>query len=238
MAHTTALAVIDAHAAYGPIEVLHGVSLTVRAKQIVCLIGANGAGKTTLMRLLSGSIVCSTGSIHLFGRDVTAMPPHSRVRAGLSLVPEGRQVFASLSVEDNLLLGGYVRTSAERRKSLDEAYELFPVLAQKRGEVAGTLSGGQQQMLAISRALMSRPSLVLLDEPSMGLAPLLIAEVFARIALLRERGASVLIVEQNAQAALSLADYGYVMEGGRIVLSNRAAVLLGDERVQQHYLGS
>jgi branched-chain amino acid transport system ATP-binding protein len=233
----TALEVSGVQAGYGPVAVLHDISLIVPAKQMVCLIGANGAGKSTLMRVLTGTLPCAKGALRLFGKDMAGLLPHRRVRAGVSLVPEGRQVFGALSVEDNLLLGGFTRTAPERADGLGQAYSAFPALAEKRRTVAGLLSGGQQQMLAIGRALMARPSLLLLDEPSMGLAPLLIAEVFARIARLRDDGLAVLIVEQNAEAALAIADQGYVMEQGRVAMSGDAATLLRDPRVQDYYLG-
>jgi len=231
-----ALEVSGLRAGYGRIEALHGIDLQVGAGELVALVGANGAGKTTLLRAVSGLIRGSAGSVRLFGREIARDSADARVRAGLAQVLEGRQVFGPLSVQDNLLLGGYTR--AERRaQRLDEMYALFPVLGEKRLLAAGTLSGGQQQMLAIARALMCEPRMLLLDEPSMGLAPLLVREIFGVIARLKSRGIPILLVEQNAHAALSVADRGYVLETGAIALGGPAAQLLGDERVKAAYLG-
>ncbi|MGQ2999269.1 ABC transporter ATP-binding protein [Variovorax sp.] len=231
-----ALEVGGLRAGYGRIEALHGIDLQVGAGELVALVGANGAGKTTLLRAVSGLIRGSAGSVRLFGREIARDSADARVRAGLAQVLEGRQVFGPLSVQDNLLLGGYTR--AERRaQRLDEMYALFPVLGEKRLLAAGTLSGGQQQMLAIARALMCEPRMLLLDEPSMGLAPLLVKEIFGVIARLKSRGIPILLVEQNAHAALSVADRGYVLETGAIALGGPAAQLLGDERVKAAYLG-
>jgi branched-chain amino acid transport system ATP-binding protein len=231
-----ALEVGGLRAGYGRIEALHGIDLQVGAGELVALVGANGAGKTTLLRAVSGLIRGSAGSVRLFGREIARDSADARVRAGLAQVLEGRQVFGPLSVQDNLLLGGYTR--AERRaQRLDEMYALFPVLGEKRLLAAGTLSGGQQQMLAIARALMCEPRMLLLDEPSMGLAPLLVKEIFGVIARLKSRGIPILLVEQNAHAALSVADRGYVLETGTIALGGPAAQLLGDERVKAAYLG-
>jgi len=231
-----ALEVSGLRAGYGRIEALHGIDLQVGAGELVALVGANGAGKTTLLRAVSGLIRGSAGSVRLFGREIARDSADARVRAGLAQVLEGRQVFGPLSVQDNLLLGGYTR--AERRaQRLDEMYALFPVLGEKRLLAAGTLSGGQQQMLAIARALMCEPRMLLLDEPSMGLAPLLVKEIFGVIARLKSRGIPILLVEQNAHAALSVADRGYVLETGAVALGGPAAQLLGDERVKAAYLG-
>lgn len=224
-------------AQYGRIRALDGVSLRVAEGALVALIGANGAGKTTLLRTLSGIRPAVEGTVRFGGADLTRAPTQARVRAGLAQVPEGRQVFGPMSVEDNVRLGGYLRSKADVTRSLEHAYELFPVLRDKRGEAAGMLSGGQQQMLAIGRALMSAPRLLLLDEPSMGLAPKLVEEVFATIGRLRSEGVSVLLVEQNATAALAIADYGYVLETGRIVLEGSGAQLRGDAQVREAYLG-
>ncbi|TAL65422.1 MAG: ABC transporter ATP-binding protein [Burkholderiaceae bacterium] len=221
---------------YGEVEVLHGVNLTLQSGQIATLVGGNGAGKTTLLRTISGLIRARSGQVELFGQNISRMRADSRVRAGLAQVLEGRQVFGPLSVEDNLRLGGYVQPG-NSIEQLEAMYRLFPVLKQKRLLAAGTLSGGQQQMLAIARALMSRPKVLLLDEPSMGLAPLFVREIFAVIADLRRTGIPILLVEQNAQAALSIADHGYVLETGRIALSASAKALLIDERVKTSYLG-
>jgi branched-chain amino acid transport system ATP-binding protein len=222
---------------YGRIRALDGVTIHVPEGALVALIGANGAGKTTLLRTLSGIQPAIEGSVRFGGVDITAAPTQARVRAGLAQVPEGRQVFGPMSVEDNLRLGGYLRPKAEVARGLDHAYELFPVLRDKRTEAAGMLSGGQQQMLAIGRALMSAPKLLLLDEPSMGLAPKLVAEVFATIERLRREGVSVLLVEQNAAAALAIADHGYVLETGRIVLQGSGGELRDNAQVREAYLG-
>ena len=223
-------------AGYGPIEALHGVDLELGRGQLVALVGANGAGKTTLLRAISGLVRTRGGAVRLCGRDVTHASPDQRVRAGLAQVLEGRQMFAPLSVEDNLLLGGYVR-GRDAGEQLDAMYALFPVLKQRRRTAAGTLSGGQQQMLAIARALMSRPRLLLLDEPSMGLAPRLVGEILGVIERLRDEGVPILLVEQNARAALAIADRGYVLETGRVTVGGAARDLLRDERVKAAYLG-
>ena len=233
---SAALEVKGLFAGYGRIEALHGIDLRVGQGELVALVGANGAGKTTLLRAVSGLLRASAGSVTLFGREITRDSADARVRSGLSQVLEGRQVFGPLSVQDNLLLGGYTR-AARRQERLAEMYALFPVLEEKRLLAAGTLSGGQQQMLAIARALMSEPRVLLLDEPSMGLAPLLVKEIFGVIARLKARGIPILLVEQNAHAALSVADRGYVLETGAIALGGPAAQLLGDERVKAAYLG-
>ena len=232
----TALEVRGLVAGYGRIEALHGIDLRVGHGELVALVGANGAGKTTLLRAVSGLIKAGAGSVTLFGREIGRDSADARVRAGLSQVLEGRQVFGPMSVQDNLLLGGYTRPDG-RQQRLAEMYALFPVLEEKRLLAAGTLSGGQQQMLAIARALMSEPKVLLLDEPSMGLAPLLVKEIFGVIARLKARGIPILLVEQNAHAALSVADVGYVLETGAIALGGPAAQLLGDERVKAAYLG-
>ncbi|MEZ2295255.1 ABC transporter ATP-binding protein [Variovorax sp. RCC_210] len=232
----TALEVRGLFAGYGRIEALHGIDLRVGQGELVALVGANGAGKTTLLRAVSGLIKASAGSVTLFGREIGRDSADARVRAGLSQVLEGRQVFGPMSVQDNLLLGGYTRPDG-RPQRLAEMYALFPVLEEKRLLAAGTLSGGQQQMLAIARALMSEPKVLLLDEPSMGLAPLLVKEIFGVIARLKARGIPILLVEQNAHAALSVADVGYVLETGAIALGGPAAQLLRDERVKAAYLG-
>jgi branched-chain amino acid transport system ATP-binding protein len=222
---------------YGWIQALHGVDLAVAEGELVALVGANGAGKTTLLRTLCGLQKASAGSISLQHRDITHLAAERRVRLGIAQVPEGRQVFGPMSVRDNLELGAYSRPAAEMRESLDQMYAMFPVLREMRGRPAGALSGGQQQMLAIARALMARPRLLLLDEPSMGLAPLLVAEVFDTISRLKGQGITIFLVEQNAQSALTIADRGYVIETGRIVLSGSGAQLLNDESVRAAYLG-
>ena len=222
---------------YGRIPALAGVSVAVAPGELVALVGANGAGKTTLLRVISGVLPASAGSVRFDGADVTRTPARRRVQLGIVQVPEGRQVFAAMSVEDNLKLGAFVRPRHEVAPGLERIYAHFPVLATKRLEAAGTLSGGQQQMLAIGRALMSRPRLLLLDEPSMGLAPRLVAQIFAVIRALKEAATTILLVDQNAQAALAVADRAYVLETGRISLQGRGDELLADERVRQAYLG-
>lgn len=222
---------------YGRIEVLHGASLNVAAGEIVTLVGSNGAGKTTLLRAISGVQPVSGGAIRFNGQAIQNTPPHRRVSLGIAQVPEGRQVFAPLSVEDNLKLGAWTRADAEISGDMEGVYETFPALREKRQMPAGALSGGQQQMLAMGRALMARPKLMLLDEPSMGLAPMIVDQIFEIIAGLKQRGITVLLVEQNAYAALAIADRGYVMETGRIALSGTGRALLDDSKVRSAYLG-
>lgn len=222
---------------YGPIHALHGIDIDVRQGQLVALVGANGAGKTTLLRAISGVQPVSGGSIRFDGADITRMSADQRVRAGVCQVPEGRQVFGPMSVEDNLRLGAYTRPKSELAGDLERVYALFPVLKEKRLLTAGMLSGGQQQMLAMARALMGHPKLLLLDEPSMGLAPLLIREIFRIVESLRDEGITIFLVEQNAHAALAIADIGYVIETGAIVLSGPGPELLDNEQVQSAYLG-
>jgi len=222
---------------YGRIQALGGVDLGIAEGELVALVGANGAGKTTLLRAISGVQPASAGRLRFAGEDITRAAPARRVRLGIAQVPEGRQVFAPMAVEDNLLLGGYTRPRAERGAELARVLELFPVLRARRRQAAGTLSGGEQQMLAIGRALMARPRLLLLDEPSMGLAPRMVEQIFATIEALHQDGTTVLLVEQNAYAALAIADRGYVIESGRIVLSDRGRALLDDEQVKAAYLG-
>jgi branched-chain amino acid transport system ATP-binding protein len=222
---------------YGRIQALHGIDLQVGPGQLVAVVGANGAGKTTLMRTISGVQPASAGSVRYLGEDLGRASPDKRVRAGICQVPEGRQVFGPMTVEDNLRMGGYTRSGDGMDKDIERMYGLFPILKEKRCLPAGTLSGGQQQMLAMARALMGRPKLLLLDEPSMGLAPLLIAEVFRNVAELRERGITILLVEQNAHAALSIADIAYVMETGSISMSGPGPELLENEEVKAAYLG-
>ena len=227
----------DLRSRYGRIEVLHGASLNVSAGEIVTLVGSNGAGKTTLLRAISGVQPVSGGAILFNGQPIQTMPAHRRVTLGIAQVPEGRQVFAPLSIEDNLKLGAWTRTDAEIAADIDGVYQTFPILGDKRSVAAGSLSGGQQQMLAMARALMARPKLMLLDEPSMGLAPLIVDQIFEIIAGLKRRGITVLLVEQNAYAALAIADRGYVMETGRIALHGTGRELLEDSKVRSAYLG-
>jgi branched-chain amino acid transport system ATP-binding protein len=222
---------------YGRIEVLHGLSLEVKQGEIVTLVGSNGAGKTTLLRAISGVQPVSGGSIRFLGQPLDRVAPHVRVAQGIVQVPEGRQVFAPLSVADNLKLGAWSRKDSEVASDIEGVYATFPVLAEKRAVPAGALSGGQQQMLAMGRALMARPKLILLDEPSMGLAPMLVDQIFSIIGGLKRQGITVLLVEQNAYAALAIADRGYVLETGRISHSGTGRDLLNDTRVRAAYLG-
>lgn len=222
---------------YGRIEVLHGISIEVREGEIVSLIGSNGAGKTTFLRALSGVQPISGGTVSWQGRDISKVAAHLRSRIGIAQVPEGRQVFAPLSVEDNLKLGAWARRDGEIAEDMESIYTMFPVLAEKRKIAAGSLSGGQQQMLAVGRALMTKPQLLLLDEPSMGLAPMLVEQILNSVASLPTRGITVLLVEQNATAALAISDRAYVLETGRIILDGPAKSLASDPRVTQAYLG-
>lgn len=224
---------------YGAIKAIFDVSLTVNPGELVALVGANGAGKTTLLRAISGVQPSCAGSIHFDGRDVTRLAPHRIVAGGIGHVPEGRQVFPPLSVQDNLRLGAFNRRKNRSavNADLDHIYALFPILAARRTQAAGTLSGGEQQMLAIGRSLLGKPRLLLLDEPSMGLAPLLVEEIFRVVAELNREGVTILLVEQNARAALRIADRGYVLETGKVALSAPAHELLEDENVRKAYLG-
>ena len=233
------LEVTDLATHYGPIQAIHSVSLEVFSGELVAIVGANGAGKTTLLRTLSGVQPASGGTIRFDGEEITRLAAHRIVTRGICQVPEGRQVFAPLSVADNLKLGGYSqrKDAAWVAAKIDEVYALFPILHEKRAQLAGNLSGGQQQMLAIGRALLGRPRLLLLDEPSMGLAPQLVEEIFRVVRELHEAGTTVLLVEQNANAALQIADRGYVLETGKVVTSAPAAELLEDETVRKAYLG-
>jgi branched-chain amino acid transport system ATP-binding protein len=233
-----ALLAVDAlRSGYGRVAALKGVSLTIREGEIVCLVGGNGAGKTTLLRAISGVQPIWSGRVVLHGQEVTRLAPHKLVAKGIAQVPEGRQVFGSLSIEDNLRLGAFRRGGEGAAEAIEQVYALFPVLREKRALAAGGLSGGQQQMLAIGRALMSRPQLLLLDEPSMGLAPILVDQILEAISALKQRGVTVLLVEQNAVAALSIADRGYVIETGTITHEGIASDLLADDRVREAYLG-
>ncbi len=224
---------------YGPVQALHGISMEVYPGELVAIVGANGAGKTTLLHTLSRVQNASAGQVWFDGMEITRLPPHKIVAAGVCQVPEGRQVFAPLSVDDNLRLGGFTQRKDHRwfEQELERVYDLFPILKERWQQAAGTLSGGQQQMLAIGRALLGRPRLLLLDEPSMGLAPLLVEEIFRTVQQLNEQGVTILLVEQNARAALGIADRGYVLETGSVVLSAKADELLEDEAVRRAYLG-
>lgn len=222
---------------YGRIEVLHGIDLDVASGEIVTVVGANGAGKTTLLKCLSGIQPVSAGSILFRGEALTTVSAHRRVQRGLAQSPEGRQIFTNLTVEENLRLGAYIFADEKVDRDMQDAFVMFPILKEKRNLAAGGLSGGQQQMLAIARALMARPSCLLLDEPSMGLAPILVAQIFDVVKSMKALGVTVLLVEQNAFGALSVADRGYVMETGRITMSGPAAELIADERIRAAYLG-
>jgi len=233
------LEIRDLHVSYGKIEVLHGISLDVGEGEIVALLGSNGAGKTTTLRAISGLIRPRSGRITMDGEVVNGLPAHRIVALGIGHAPEGRRIFGALTTEENLRLGGYLirhdRAALEER--MEKLYQTFPRLRERRGQLAGTLSGGEQQMLAIARALMLRPRLVVLDEPSMGLAPKLVRAIFGIIARIRSEGTSILVVEQNARQALRIASRAYVLESGRIALSGPAKELVQDSRVRAAYLG-
>jgi branched-chain amino acid transport system ATP-binding protein len=232
------LEVFDLKVSYGAIKALDGVSFGVPRGQIVALLGGNGSGKTTALRAITGLAAPSGGRIVFEGQEFKRLPTHEIIRAGIALAPEGRCIFANLTVYDNLLLGAYFRRDQPAlERDLTLIYDTFPRLAERRTQAAGTLSGGEQQMLAVGRALMSRPRLLLLDEPSLGLAPLLVKEVFHIITRLNQRGVTILLVEQNAAAALKIAHYGYVLETGRVVLEGPSAELLANPQLQQAYLG-
>jgi branched-chain amino acid transport system ATP-binding protein len=232
------LEVSNLHSSYGRIEVLKGVSLEVRAGEVVALIGSNGAGKTTLLRALSGVQPIADGEIRFCGERIDRLPAYRRVERGITQSPEGRQVFGPLSVADNLRLGAYTRRDGDIGSDCERIYAMFSVLHEKRNQLAAGLSGGQQQMLAIGRALMGKPKLLLLDEPSLGLSPLLVDQILAAIVSLRNDGITVLLVEQNASAALEISDRGYVLETGRISHSGDKDSLLSDPRVKAAYLGA
>jgi branched-chain amino acid transport system ATP-binding protein len=237
---STLLQVEHLAAAYGPVQAVRDVSMTVDENEVVAIIGPNGAGKTTLLSALAG-LLPATGTIAFAGRSIEGISAEDAVRLGMSLVPERRQLFGSMSVRDNLLLGAYHRFGSEPRSDIEhdarQVFALFPVLNGRAGHPAGTLSGGMQQMLAIGRGLMARPRLLLMDEPLLGLAPLVIKEIMRTLRELRSRGQGILIVEQNAKAALGIADRAYVMEGGQVVLTGKAAELAEDPKVRAAYLG-
>ncbi len=227
----------DVHTSYGPVEALKGVSLTVEKGEIVTLIGANGAGKTTMLMTICGDPQASSGRVRFEGRDITRSKTSDIMRSGLAIVPEGRRIFAGLTVEENLHMGAFFADKARIAQDLERVFEIFPRLRERRSQRGGTLSGGEQQMLAIGRALMSRPDMLLLDEPSLGLAPLIIAQIFETLKKIRSEGMTVFLVEQNAHKALQLADRGYVLETGRIVLADSGANLLVNQEVRKAYLG-
>ena len=244
---TPVLQVTDLHVAYGKVEALHGASLTVGAGQIVTVIGPNGAGKSTMLNAIAGalpntgaSISKTSGKVELLGHDMDGVPIEARVARGMCLVPEKRELFASMSVEDNLLLGSYRRYKAHEKDYADQmavVFDLFPRLRERRRQEAGTLSGGERQMLAVGRALMAKPQLLMLDEPSLGLAPLIVKEIFHIIVRLKQTGVAILLVEQNARAALQAADYAYVLETGDMALEGPAVQLANDPKVIDTYLG-
>ncbi len=222
--------------AYGSIEAVKGISFVVHKGELVTILGANGAGKTTTMRTISGLIKAKSGSIKYKNKELTSLPAHKIVGLGISQSPEGRRVFGTLTVEENLILGAYTKTKVNT-KILDKIYQLFPRLQERKTQLAGTLSGGEQQMLAIGRALMSEPEMLLLDEPSLGLAPVLVKTIFETIKQIKENGVTVLLVEQNAKAALKLADRGYVLEVGKIVMEGTSQELMSSPKIQEAYLG-
>ncbi|RJQ41074.1 MAG: ABC transporter ATP-binding protein [Nitrospiraceae bacterium] len=230
----------DIHTFYGPIEALKGITLKVNQGEIVCLIGNNGAGKSTTLMTISGILKPKAGTISFIGSNISDMPAHSIVEMGISHVPEGRRIFSRLTVKENLEMGGYVKfkiKSSKLKIQLEKVYEMFSVLKEREKQLGGTLSGGEQQMLAISRALMSEPKLLLLDEPSLGLAPIIVSRIFKAIKEINEEGVTILLVEQNAHAALNLSDRGYVLENGRIKMHGKGKELLNSEEVKKAYLG-
>ena len=232
------LEIEDLHTYYGSIHALKGITLSVDEGEIVTLIGANGAGKTTTLNSISGIVRARSGVVRVAGEDVTHLSPHKIVTRGVVQVPEGRRMFARLTVDENLKMGAYtVPNAADIQAGIERAYEMFPRLKERRSQIAGTLSGGEQQMLAIARALMSQPRILLMDEPSMGLAPVLVDSIFETIGQLHQAGTTILLVEQNARMALQIADRGYVIETGQIVLSDRAENLRENQMVRNAYLG-
>jgi branched-chain amino acid transport system ATP-binding protein len=234
---TSVMRVRDVHSYYGHIHALQGIDIDVRAGEIVTLLGTNGAGKTTTLRTISGLMHPRSGSVELDGKDVSHVPPHRLVDLGVGHAPEGRRVFSRLSVLENLQMGGYTRKPAEIREDVEHVYTLFPRLRERASQKGGTLSGGEQQMLAIGRALMTRPRVLLLDEPSLGLSPILVQQIFAIIQEINARGMTILLVEQNALQALSVANRGYVLQTGRVVLSGSSDDLSRNEMVRKAYLG-
>ncbi|MFW5474235.1 ABC transporter ATP-binding protein [Knoellia sp. CPCC 206450] len=231
------LEVRDLVVAYGKIKAVKGISFTVDEGEVVTLIGTNGAGKTTTLRTISGLLRPASGSIRFQGKRIDETPAHDIVTLGLAHSPEGRRIFPRLTVEQNLLLGAFARRDGDVRKDLQAAYDLFPILGERKSQAAGTFSGGEQQMLAMGRAMMSRPKLLMLDEPSMGLSPLMMKTVMSTVTTLQEQGTTILLVEQNAQAALKRASKGYVLEVGKIVLSGTGSELLESDEVRKAYLG-
>jgi branched-chain amino acid transport system ATP-binding protein len=239
MKQSPILEVHDLKVSYGGINALKGIDLLINTGELVALIGSNGAGKTTTLKALAGLLHYTAGKLHYAGNSLHHVPSHQRVSAGIAFVPEGRGIFARLTVAENLQMGAYIRIDIKQISAdLERMYELFPRLSERRAQLAGTLSGGEQQMVAIARALMSRPKLLMLDEPSMGLAPLMVAKIFETIKDISAQGVSILLVEQNAKLALEVAQRGYVLESGKITLSGEANQLLGSDAVQRAYLGA
>lgn len=222
---------------YGKIQALKGVSLEVEQGKVVTLLGANGAGKTTTMKTIAGLLKPKTGTVEFLGENITGLRPDQLLRKGIALVPEGRAILSTMTVLENLEMGAYHRNDQDIKKDIEQVMEQFPILKERSEQLGGTLSGGQQQMLAIARALLSKPKLLLLDEPSMGLAPLIVADIFKMIREIKDTGTTVLLVEQNAKQALKVADYGYVMETGKVIISGEAKDLLEDPRIVEAYLG-
>ncbi|MCG4469461.1 ABC transporter ATP-binding protein [Lawsonibacter sp. DFI.6.74] len=233
----TILKVDDINVYYGAIHAIKGVSFEVNEGEVVTLIGANGAGKSTILKTVAGLLSSRTGSVQFMGKDLGGIPAHKIVPMGLALVPEGRQIFLQMTVEENLQMGAFTRPASEYDESIADVYQRFPRLKERQNQIAGTLSGGEQQMLAMGRALMSKPSLLMLDEPSMGLAPILVEQIFDIVRELNQHGTTILLVEQNANMALSVAHRGYVLETGKIVATGTGAELLEDEAVKKAYLG-
>ena len=231
------LEVKDMHTSYGVIKAVKGITFEVGAGEIVTLIGSNGAGKSTTMNTIAGTVPITSGHILFDGKDITSMPCHERVKNGIVLAPEGRQIFPELTVEGNLRMGAYTASKEIRERGHERAYSLFPILKERKNQEAGTLSGGEQQMLAIARALMSEPRLLMLDEPSLGLAPLIMQGIFSLITQINKAGTTILLVEQNAKMALSISNRGYVLETGRITLSGTGVELSGNPKVSEAYLG-
>ena len=234
------LILTNIHTFYGPIEALKGINIEVKQGEIVCLIGSNGAGKSTTLMTISGILKTSSGNIQFEGKTMNGIPPHRIVKMGISQVPEGRRIFPKLTVKENLEMGAYTKFKVQSLKfkvQLDKIYELFPVLKERHKQLGGTLSGGEQQMLAIGRALMSSPKLLLLDEPSLGLAPIIVSKIFKTIKEVNREGVTVLLVEQNARAALKLSNRGYVLENGRVAMQGKGEDLMNNEEVRKAYLG-
>jgi branched-chain amino acid transport system ATP-binding protein len=234
---TAVLRLTDIHTYYGAIHALRGIELEVHRGEIVTLIGANGAGKTTTLKTISGLLHPRTGVVAFEGKDISHLPAHDLVRLGIGQAPEGRRIFSRLTVYENLLMGGFTRSKAENVEQVEHVYQLFPRLRERAGQKGGTLSGGEQQMLAIGRALMTRPSVLLLDEPSLGLAPILVQQIFQIVKEINDRGMTILLVEQNALQALSIAHRGYVLQTGHVVLAGTAHELRENEMVRKAYLG-